>query len=487
MNAAQSLAKNKIFDLVLISCSLVFASHTSFAQDAMSFDEFQKKISIEIEAGERKEVLQSSGRYNDLRYQSTLYESPWTLNTDINTYASTDRAMAKSIPGMINVTFLNRNGLEFKSETSFFQPIAPSDTSVVPIQGQFTIGKDISKGGSRSPLNIRADIERSEARSSYFDAESNYLSEIQKKQVYIVQYFNLLCRLQDLDAVGIILAEILHAAEVKLQSKSMSLPDYLLLKNVQNQLEQQRQEYIEDQGDVEARFSDVGTKAIWVARSLLRQKAKCQDPLEIKLEKNDPNRINDEFVRSLPAIQSFEFRKEAQKKNIELLRKEMKWSLVPYLGLGFYSDNPSNYNRGQGIIGFRFSYNFAGENKNLEIRSAAERSHLLDEMELQTILDFNRDLKLLYRTMAHAAESIEVAKKTIIDSKKLIEVIRVQLKIGLIDLTVTTQAYRTYLEALNVARSAWEKSLIARLEIAQLEKSKSRVAEKLKSSATVNR
>src|SRR5262249_1581690 len=154
---------------------------------------------------------------------------------------------------------------------------------------------------------------------------------------------------------------------VKLSAKSMSLRDYLLLKDAANKIDLDRATYVEQRSDFEADFINYGAKAVEVAQAIAKRGAVCTDPLSMTIDSAKTDREVDAIVKEQPLVQYADAEREVERKQVEFLNVDKRMSFVPYAGVQYFSDQPARYNRAEGIVGFRLTYNFEGPDKQLEI------------------------------------------------------------------------------------------------------------------------
>ena len=317
-------------------------------------------------------------------------------------------------------------------------------------------------------------------RFQYLGVEEQYLSDLLKLEAMTAAYYNVMCRISDSEATRASFKEIVAAAEVKTSTKTMSLKELLILKDSENilikklkNLKLKRDDYVID-------FIEFGERAQEIVKELQNSQVQCLDPNDIEIVKNEAliKKVTG-IAKNTASVLALELRAENQRKNADLLKTEEKSSLVPYVGVNGYSDSPSSYNRAEGVIGVKFSYNFSGPNKNLEIRSALEQRNALLDQARQAELIERKDIEHLIRSIVRSAEYLQTSKAILGNSRHLLKVIKVQLELGLLDPTTTGQAYLNYSESLLAVRDIWELAIASENQLNQYWLAKNRVKEEL--------
>ena len=443
-----------------------------------TFDKFQQQVRNEAENSVKKKVLQRFSKSSQLSIQSTFFESPWSVDTVVSSNPiESDKSIPYSLPSDFNAKFQNRDGDIFSASISLFKPDPTNYSHIIPGQGLITYGKDITKGGRRSPMFIQAEIDRSSARSTQLAAETQFVTDMLDLHALATKYFNDFCRIQDLELIRKGLEEIMVAVRVKASARTIGIRDVLTLQDALNKLNGKIVDLMGERNSDGIKFSNYGPLMLKVVTDLLGEGARCIDPTAIQVSLDQvPPKDNVEFARGLPNVVRAQVLKESEQKTVELLKVNEKMSFVPYFGTAFYSDQPIQYNRIEGVIGFHLIYQFPGPDKTYQIRAHTETMAALASVEKQAESDTARDFAELFQTIRRGADYLSSVIKSLETSRKLLDVIKLQLALGLLDPAVTSQAFLSYAESLESARDIWEKTNTAKLQIQELQKSRGRLA-----------
>lgn len=446
-----------------------------------SYQNFHDQLFREVSTGLKMQIAKKLTQSYELASNATRFESPWTLTTDTSVVAyESDPLVGQTAPIKFSTLYGSRDGYQATINANLFNRSATNYGHIVPFQGDFTIGKDISRGGPHSPRFIEAEIKRNDSRVKYLLVEDRYLSDLLKLEAMAIGYFNLSCRLSDFEATRASFREIVDAAEIKTSAKAMSLKELLILKDSDYVLSRRYKDLQLKRDDYLIDFLEYGEKAQEIVKELRSIPVLCLDPNEIEISKNEALAKKMTGIARLAAsVLAIETKAEGQKKTADLLRADLKSSIVPYVGVNTYSDVPSNYNRAEAVIGLRFTYNFSGQDKSLEIRSALEQRTALLDQTRQAELTERREVEHLLRAIVRSSEYLQTAKLILANSRNLLRVIKVQLDLGLLDSTTTGQAYLNYSDSLLGLRDIWETATLAEYQLNQIWLAKSRVKDEL--------
>ena len=468
--------------IYLFFIALTWSSHAQLPDSDPIFESFKVDVLKAFLTHPKRTAALDNIRAAELSYRSTRFESPWTFEADLSaSIYESDPTIGKAAPSTLGFDFKNRNGLEMHSENQFFQRDSLSYRHVIPYQGALTVGKEVWSGGARSYDNIKVDIQRSQSTTNILSVETQTGADIVTLESLITQFFNQLCRIQDYKFLQTELNKILSASKLKTQTKSLATKDYLILLDAANYIDRRSQDFSLHLDDLETQFANYGETIIGAVRRIRGHNGACTDPALLNIAKPSSETISaEDFAKGSGAELILESQREAQRKNVDLLKVSLQASLVPYVGLREYSDRPSNYQRQEGIVGVRFTYQFEGQDKKLEIRSELERLRALTISAKQAQADVARDVEVLRRTIVRSKQYLDIIKKSLATSRELVRVLHLQLDLGLIDPTAAGQAFGNYSLALKEARDTWEIAKLAEQQLDEIDAQKKRISLQLK-------
>lgn len=412
---------------------------------------FEKNFLSEFEeswVGPQQEKIRQSAQ-SFLRAKKL--ESPWSIEVEGYLPVARTNSQVATFGTQGDVRFKNRNGLEASLLNTFYayDNSVPTSNRLYNVQ-QFEIGYDFGRGGKHSVAVIDTEIQSYDKRLQIFDVENNFWQARRALLEALPSVFASHCKLQDLNRAKESIEEVVTASRASSEAKATSFKDHLLVIDTKHWILRRIQDEIFNLRQLEGRIAFFGN-----SRKLLgsRNEKKFICPLPSVTKINYTTEAIEMAAKNTPVLLQLNLIKDREGKALLRLKENRRASVLPYGAIVHSQRN--EYDGSEARVGLRVTYDFDGGDKALEIRSQNEQIGYIAQKYKLLLNAEVQNLRALVETVNESLTRIPELEESIKNSQTLIEALKTQQKLGLIDGAALGSAEVNYIGTLLQKHDLW--------------------------------
>ena len=397
---------------------------------------------------------------------------PWTLSSSLKMSESEVTPKFQDITSTTTLKYSTPRGFAFSSyfdlyENSAFAANAATRNSHSNMG--FSISQDLFSLGGKTVFDYNIKITEMQSRAKLVAADDAYLSEVLKVVDNSFGLFGALCRKQDLEFTMKLAEETAHIAEVQAAAKTIGTKDFLRVNETVLGLQRQKLVNLHDIESYQRQFGNISAAAKALAEQISKQKVVCESDLDAISKTKVPSRDElRDLVAKSPSLLNIEISKDLAKKRFEAYRKQRHSTLQVSTGLDQINNIGPYPPYAQVYVGLVYTYQFQGQQFDLNKQSTQEQLNDLTVKQQQTTMTTMNYIMGFYDDLESYLGQVDVAKKSLENSSKLLRTLQAQQSIGQLDATAIESGFFAYSNAIADRRDLFSRAAMISIKLNEI-------------------
>lgn len=416
-------------------------------------------------------ILSRSEKEADLQNVIAKVQDPWAVS-NVSTGTRTPDFGKPDV--YENKTILQYTRKEGYSFSAYAGVADAANRDADPTRSWQTYGASVGYEFLKTNRSFQESIKLTElaGKIAKLNAEIGYLGQVSSVNDAALSLFTQHCRLRDTQRLESLMVQTMKIAEAQLASRSIDIQDYLRMNDLYLSFQRSIQSAQSNIADSENGFAAYSEENFDIARALPSKQLDCDKILQDSAALVAPAREDvNELIHLHPSMVSLSVRREEGKKNLDVYDISRLPSLQASLGADRYNPGMGQDAYTNSYISLTFSYSFSGDSYKYNKIEYVKKVGDVDYLEKQTAAQLRGQITQLYDSMANEANLASIAKKSLENSARNLQVTRTRQDIGAINAEAAYSAYSSYSASIQAMRDLWLGYKVSQFRLAEIKNS----------------